>query len=140
MAPAARVLPQVLVWAKSPLVAMLLMARGAVPVLANSTDWAALVVPTTWLPNVNFVGDKLTAAGMPVPLKGTTGNWKPEIMSVIASTPLRVPVVVGAKVTAIVQFEPGAKPAPQVLVCAKSPVRAMLGVITEGPLSVRVML
>ena len=47
LAPAARLLPQPFVCAKSPLAAMLLMVRGAPPLLVNVTDCAALVVPTT---------------------------------------------------------------------------------------------
>jgi hypothetical protein len=46
LAPAANVLPQLLVWAKSPLAATLLIVRGAFPVLLNVTVCAVLVVPT----------------------------------------------------------------------------------------------
>jgi hypothetical protein len=118
---------------------MLLMVRGPDPVLVNVTVCAALVVPTFWLANVSFAGTKLTAGATPVPLKGTL-NWLPEILSVIVNSPLRVPVAVGVKVTAMVQFAPGVKLVTQVLLCAKSPVTAMLGVKTELPLLVTLTL
>ena len=47
-------------------------------------------------------------------------------MSVMASVPLRVPTTVGLKVTLIMQLDPAATLAPQVFVCAKSPLIAML--------------
>jgi hypothetical protein len=46
LAPALTVVPQVLVWEKSPLGVMLEMVRVTVPVLARVTICAALVVPT----------------------------------------------------------------------------------------------
>jgi len=43
----------------------------AVPELVRVTVWGALVVPKTWLPKSNLVGESVTAeAGVvPVPLK-----------------------------------------------------------------------
>jgi hypothetical protein len=61
--PAASVLPQgfvLVVWPKSPLVAMLLMFSVEVPVLVSVTAFAALVTPTTVLANVRDVGDTVT--------------------------------------------------------------------------------
>jgi hypothetical protein len=40
------VVPQLLVWAKSPVTAMLLIASTPVPVLVSVTDWALLVEPS----------------------------------------------------------------------------------------------
>ena len=45
--PASRVVPQVLVSEKSPLVVMLEIGTGASPELLRVTDWALLLVPTT---------------------------------------------------------------------------------------------
>ena len=42
---------------------------------------------------------------------------------------VRVPVAVGLKVTLMVQFAPAARPVPQVLVCAKSPLFVPLSAI-----------
>ena len=62
---AARLLEQVLVWAKSaafvPLIAILLMLRVAWPLLASVTVWALLVVFTTWLAKLKLLGFKLAA-------------------------------------------------------------------------------
>src|ERR1019366_7284922 len=65
--PAASVLPQgfvLVVCAKSPLVAMLLMFSVAVPVLLSVTLFAGVVTPTTVLPNVREVGTRVTT-GLP---------------------------------------------------------------------------
>jgi hypothetical protein len=61
LAPAATLVPQVLVSAKLDEAAILLIVRVAVPVFFKVTVWAALVVPTVWLAKVRLVGDKLTA-------------------------------------------------------------------------------
>ena len=49
----ATVPPQVLVWAKSallaPMIVMLLKLRAAAPELVTETTWGALVVPLAWL-------------------------------------------------------------------------------------------
>lgn len=51
-------------------------------------------------------------------------------MSLTDSVPLREPALVGLKVTDIVQFLPGARLDLQLLVCAKSPVVAMLATLS----------
>ena len=75
LAPAATLVPQVLVWAKSPalvpLRVMLVMLRVALPLLVRVTELAALVVPTAWLPKLRLVGERLTAGWVPVPLRVT---------------------------------------------------------------------
>ena len=59
-APAATVVPHVLVCAKSaalaPVSPMLLIARSAVPVLDSVTVWAPLAVLTGWSPNARAEG------------------------------------------------------------------------------------
>jgi hypothetical protein len=67
--PARTVLPQdfaTIVWAKSPLVAMLLMFSVAVPVLVSVTVFATVVTPTTILPHVRDVGVRVTAGPPPL--------------------------------------------------------------------------
>ena len=61
LAPAATVAPQVFVWVKSPLAAMLLMLSVALPGLVSVTLWAGLVLPTNWLPKPRLVAERLTA-------------------------------------------------------------------------------
>ena len=68
VAPEARLVPQVLIWAKSPVVTMLVMVRVPEPVLLMVTDWGALVVPTDWLEKVKLVGVRVTTgAARPLP-------------------------------------------------------------------------
>src|SRR6266851_1832291 len=72
---------------------------------------------------------------MPVPTSGTVCGL-PAALSVMLIEAVRVPVAVGAKVTLIVQVAPAATEAPQVFVCAKSPlfvpVMAMLEIINAA--------
>jgi hypothetical protein len=73
--PAVTLVPQVFVWLKSPLfvpvIIMLVMLSDPVPVLDKVTTWAALLVPTNWLPNDSVAGERLTAGAVPVPVNVT---------------------------------------------------------------------
>jgi hypothetical protein len=61
------------------------------------------------------------AALVPVPDRDTL--WDELVaLSLMMSVPVRVPAVVGVKVTLMVQVDPTASVLPQVLVCAKSPL------------------
>jgi hypothetical protein len=64
LAPAAKELPQVCVWAKSaaliPTIAMAVMVRLAVPVFLSATIFALLVVSIACVGNVRLVGDRAT--------------------------------------------------------------------------------
>ena len=66
-APASTLEPQLLVWEKSPLIAMLVMVSVAVPVLVRVKLCELLLVPTASEANVREAGEKLTA-GPPVPV------------------------------------------------------------------------
>jgi hypothetical protein len=73
LAALARLAPHVLVSAKSPVAATLVMFKGEPPMLFKVTDWGALLVPTTWLGKVRLVGERLTAGpATPVPVSSTT--------------------------------------------------------------------
>ena len=97
------------------MVVIVVMASVAVPLLVRVTAWAALLVPTCWLANVRVVLDKVTAGAIPVPLRLTVCGL-PAPLSVMDTVPVRVPVVVGVKVTLMVQLAEAANDAPQVLV------------------------
>lgn len=71
LAAAAIELPQLLVWPKSPLAAMLVMVRLAVPVLVRVTFWVALAVANSWLAKTKLAGAKLATGAVPVPVKET---------------------------------------------------------------------
>lgn len=71
LAPAARLAPQVLDCAKSPLAVMLLIVNVPLPLLVSVTDCAALVVFKDRLLKVSELGDRLAAAvATPVPVTG----------------------------------------------------------------------
>ena len=73
VAPAAIVV-QLFVWLKSPVALTLLTTITPAELLVSVTFWAALVVPTTWLPNVSVEDESVTGvttrealAVLPVP-------------------------------------------------------------------------
>ena len=113
--------------AKSPLVVTPVMFSELVPVLVKVTDFAAAVVPTTVLPKVRLEGFNDTPGAVPVPLSVTV-CVPPLALSVMVTTPVRVPLAVGVNVTAIVHVPEAAigveieqvVPAPR----AKSPLAA----------------
>ena len=107
-----------MVWLKSllmPLIEMLEIVSGAVPVLVKVTLWAALEVFTSWLAKVRVAGDKLAAGATPVPERAM-GFTAMLLLLVSDSAPLREPVAEGVNVTVIVQPAPGLNPLPQLLV------------------------
>src|SRR5436309_543626 len=63
-------------------------------------------------------------AAVPAP-ESVTLCGLPAALSVMVTAPVRGPVAVGVNVRVMAQFAPAARDAPQVLVCAKSPVAAM---------------
>ena len=123
LALAAKLAPQLLVCAKSPLLtpAMLMLVRlnAAVPLLVSVTAWAALPIPTDWLPNAIDVGESVAAGAPPVPER-TSVCGLPGASSAITSVADRVPAAVGVNVTLMVQLEFGAMVAPQAFVDGKS--------------------
>ena len=63
LAPAARLVPQLFVWAKSPLAPIAPRVAADVPGFLNVTAWAGLVVPTVRLAKVRLDGVAVSAAG-----------------------------------------------------------------------------
>ena len=107
-----------LVWLKSllmPLIEMLEIVSGAVPVLVKVTLWATLEVFTSWLAKARVTDDKLAAGATPVP-ESVMGFTATVLLLVIDSAPLREPVAEGVNVTVIAQPAPGLNPLPQLLV------------------------
>ena len=76
-APALTVLPQVLVWEKSPLAVMPEIVRGVSLVLVSVTVWVLLLVPTTWAENISDEEDILSrgAAEVNVGPGGELPGW-----------------------------------------------------------------
>jgi hypothetical protein len=137
---------QVVVWLKSPALVpvspMLLMVRGAVPLLVSVTLWALLLVLTCRLPKLRLEGLKVTAGAVPVPERPTVWGL-PVALSVMATLAVRLPVAEGLKVTLMLQLALAARLAGQVLVWLKSlalvPVSPMLLMLRDAvPLLVKV--
>jgi hypothetical protein len=80
----------------------------------NVTVFAELANPTTWFPNDSVAGD-IAACRTPVPVNDTVCGLL-LAASVRVRVPVRLPVVVGVKVTLIVQLEFAASDVPQVFV------------------------
>ena len=83
------------------------------------------------MPKVRLVGEKVTAGAVPVPVNETVCGL-PLALSVTETAPVREPVAVGAKVTEIVQVPATATEAPQVLVWLKSPLAAIVVIVSAA--------
>jgi hypothetical protein len=110
----------VLVAAKSPEAAIVLIVRAAVPVFVNVTVCAVLVVLSTWLPKDRVVGANPTPGAAPDPLRLTSNVCELEIppsvtVTVMASVALSPEAVDGVNVTPTVHEAPAAMLAPQLL-------------------------
>jgi len=121
LAPSASEAGQVLETANSeaftPVMVMLLArlappgpVSAADPVLVSTTAWAGVVTPADVPVKVKLLGDKLTIGATPTPVRFMVCVLpaEPPLLSVRVTTPLRVPLTVGVKVTAIVQLALGA--------------------------------
>jgi len=115
LAPAARAVPQLLDWEKSPAIEMLEMLSVAVPLLVSAMACVALVVFTFWFAKVSDDGDRAASDATPVPVRATVGVAPKELLFKI-SVPVRLPVAVGVKLTLTEQLAPMASVAPQLLV------------------------
>jgi hypothetical protein len=67
--------PQLLVWAKLPLPAPVIlmeeMVRVVFPLFVTVTVCGELVVPTAWFTNVRLAGERVAAGPWPVPVRST---------------------------------------------------------------------
>ena len=119
LAPAAKVVPQVVVSAKSeafvPAIETPLMVMVPLPVFRSVTVLALLVTFTGWIPNGTVVGVRLATGLVPVPVKltccGLVGSE-----SAIRRVAVLLPLAVGVKVTLMLQLVPTANVVAQVLV------------------------
>jgi hypothetical protein len=100
-APGPKVLPQVLVWEKSPAfvprIAICHTFIVTVPLFVRVVGSAPLLVPTFWLAKGRAVGDRLAA--VPTPVRTTV--WvvlPPPLLSLRLMEDLRGPAAVGLKV------------------------------------------
>lgn len=136
---AAREFPQLFVSEKSPgsrpVIVMPVIVRVAFPALLRVNFCALLVDPTLTFPKERVLGDNVTVAAMPVPLRDAVCGL-PLALSAMLTVAVRVPVAVGLKVTLTWQLPP-ATTLLQVLVCKKSvlfvPVMLMLVTVSPAP-------
>ena len=94
--------------------------RAAFPVLFSVKVWGTLVVPRFWLLKVRLVVVIPAIGPLPVPVRFTVCGLPPAL-SVMLTTPVRLPMLAGVNVTLIVQLPFATTELPQVLVTAKSP-------------------
>ncbi len=102
------------------------------PMLVRVVVCGVLLVPIFCGAKVKTAGEKLASGpSCPMPCRLiVVGVLLPECERVMV--PNRVPANVGVNVTVIVQFPPPGRPAPQVLVWAKSPVTWMLVIVSAA--------
>ena len=127
---AARVVPQLLFWVKSP--GFVPDTETLIPVievplpLVSVNTCGKLELPTPMLAKLKLAGVSDTFK-VPVPVKLTVCV---PTASMMVTVPVRVPTAVGVKVTLIVQLEFPASDEPQLSVSAKSPEAVMLVMLT----------
>lgn len=93
--------------------------------------WAGLVVPVVCMPKESEVGERVTAAAVPVPVSATvTVGAAPPKETV--NVPVRVPAAAGVEVTCTSHLSLAAMALVQSLVWEKSPVMEMVGVATAA--------
>lgn len=107
--------PQLLLSAKSPEVAMRIIVTATPPVSVKVTACVELDVPMTWEPKVSEFGLMLSCGARPVPVRLTTCGL-PGASSVMVIVPVLAPPAVGAKITDTMQFAAAARSCGHVLV------------------------
>jgi hypothetical protein len=139
-APAARLLPQLLVAVKLGFeVVMLVMPSAAIPGFERVIIFGALGDPAVCWPKSRLFGLRTACCGVrPIPLNMTPrGEFC--ALSVMVRSALRLPIACGVNTTEIVQLPPADRLVPQSFVCAKSPgfvpvmeIPVMLSVLLPG--------
>src|SRR5260370_20878675 len=112
---------QLLVCENSAVGIMRLIVKSAVPGLVTVTGAAVLLVPTSTPVKLRPTGDSVATGAIRVQLIGTVCGL-PGALSVNLTVDDRLPVLVGAKTTLIVQLAFAASEKGQLLVCEKSAV------------------
>ena len=122
--PPTTIVPQLLVWLKSPVAATFETVAELVPEFVTVTTWAAAVEPTTVPGKDRLAGAafRIGPGATPVPVRLTVLVMPPALT---VRFPVRLPVAVGANVTLTVQDPFAAIDEPQLLLWVKSPVVAI---------------
>lgn len=102
-------LPQLLVCEKSPgsspVIVRLVIVSVALPALLKVSFCGLVAVPTFTFPKESVLGDNVTVAAMPVPVKEAVCGL-PVALSATLTVAVRSPAAVGLKVTLIWQVPP----------------------------------
>ena len=138
---APKLVPQLFVCEKRPVVVMSVMYSVALPASVRDTVCGGVQLQWQKRKHVKkqekdrLVGARVTTVpSAPVPLRETFCGL-PAALSVILNAAMRVPDAVGLNLTLMLQLAPAANELPHVWVCAKSPtlvpVTAMLVIVKE---------
>ena len=92
------------------------LSSGPLPVFLSVMAWVALEVPLLVLGKVSEVGVRVTAGLAPVPVNDTVCG-EGLALSATLTEAVNVPVVVGLKVTVMVQLALADTLVPQLFVC-----------------------
>ena len=103
---------------------MLVSVIGDPVLFVNFTVLTGLVLPMDTVPKLKLDGEIVVCA-IPEPTRSMSWGL-PGASSMMFTLPSIVPPVLGANCTLMVQLPPGATLVPQVFVCMKSPLAAML--------------
>ena len=126
---AARLVPQLLVCAKLPLATILKLVTGVEPLLTRMTVCAGLVVPTSWPEKERkFVESSMAT---PWPSRSMVSGVV-DALSVTVRVPKLNPDAVGVKEISMLQNAAGPRLLPQLFDCVKSPLVAMLVILTAA--------
>ena len=110
------------------------MVNAALPVLLTVIVCVALVTLTCTLPKLKLAGASPTAgaaAATPLPVREIACGL-PVALLVMVIEPVLLATVVGVNVTLIVQLNPEPRLAPQLLLCANSPLAAILLMVSAA--------
>ena len=117
---------------------MLAMLSVVLPVLVSAMECVVLVVFNACGAKLSAEEDKTNIGAMPAPFSSVLLHTVP-LGLVTVNTLVRLPGAVGANCTLIEQFAPGASVAGQLCVARKSPLTAMLPMLSATvPLLVNV--
>src|SRR2546427_301120 len=134
-APTATFVPQLFVWAKSPLAAMLVMFNTAVPLLVSVDVWGGLVVPMGWLPKFRLAVESVTRGPLTVVTSVSDDGRKKASLAKLAATVFGPSGWLTTMVQLAVPFElvvPVHDCAPVPLPSVKVSVRPEIGVVPSS--------
>jgi hypothetical protein len=129
LAAGAREVPQLFVSPKSADTLIAVIFSWLDPVFVSVTGWGGLIVSKSSGLNCRLESDNTANGPVPVPDNEIICGLFPAL-SLIVIWPVRAPGACGLKITEMEQLEPTATLAPQLFVSEKSPLAAMLEMLS----------